>query len=131
MNGGSSSLVGSLVVQKQENPAFYSLLFAFLAYCTEYTRRIFLVFLFCHAVRWIPNIWELNQADEEKVFRSKSDDVPISNFISCPARLAVVGEQPESGETIMCICIGVFAIVYLQLCIFDVFTTCTCAFVFV
>ena len=26
-----------------------------------------LVFLFCHAVRWIPNIWELNQAGEDKV----------------------------------------------------------------
>ena len=25
------------------------------------------VFLFCHAVRWIPNIWELNQAGEDKV----------------------------------------------------------------
>ena len=60
--------------------------------------------------------------------RSRSKSIPISNFISCPARLAVVGEQPESGETIMCICIGVFAIVYLYLCIFGVFTF---AFVFV
>ena len=48
--------------------------------------------------------------------RSKS----ISNFISCPARLAVVGEQPESGETIMywCICNCVFVFVYFW-CIYN------------
>jgi len=34
---------------------------------TQVSLAIVAVFLFCHAVRWIPNIWELNQAGEEKL----------------------------------------------------------------
>ena len=30
--------------------------------------RIFAVFIFCHSVKWIPNIWELRQSQDDREY---------------------------------------------------------------
>ena len=34
-----------------------------------YCHLFFLVFIFCHGVRWIPNIWEFTQTDSGEVLK--------------------------------------------------------------
>ena len=126
MNDGSSSLVGSLVVQARKPCIlFFIVCFSGWLYRIYKNNPTLSSFPLLPRRAMDPKHLGAQPGRRRKGFsikiRSRSKSIPISNFISCPARLAVVGEQPESGETIMCICIGVFVYFWcihnLHLCI--------------
>ena len=128
MNGGSSSLVGSLVVQARKPCIlFFIVCFSGLLYRIYKKNRTLSSFPLLPRRAMDPKHLGAQPGRRRKGFSIKirSRSKSISNFISCPARLAVVGEQPESGETIMywCICNCVFVFVYFW-CIYICICIC-------